>query len=214
MSIGLIGRKLGMTRVFNENGKSVPVTVIQVEANRVTQIKNAETDGYTAIQVTTGERKASRMTKAEIGHFAKSGVAAGRGLWEFRLEPSELEAYQLGSEIKVDAFKDVKKVDVTGQSKGKGTAGTIKRYHFLHQDYTHVNSRSHRVPGSTGQNQTPGRVFKGKKMAGHMGAVRVTVQNLEIVKIDAENDVILVKGSVPGPKKSLVMIKETVKSGK
>ena len=154
MSIGLVGRKLGMTRVFNENGKSVPVTVIQVEANRVTQVKNAETDGYNAIQVTTGSRKASRINKPEAGHFAKAKVEAGRGLWEFRLSESELAAYQVGSEIKVDVFKDVKKVDVTGQSKGKGTAGTIKRYHFLHQDFTHGNSRSHRVPGSTGQNQT------------------------------------------------------------
>ena len=212
MSIGLVGRKLGMTRVFNENGTSVPVTVIQVEANRVTQIKNLEKDGYTAIQVTTGDRKASRMTKAEIGHFAKSGVNAGRGLWEFRLEPSEVEAYQVGSEIKVDAFQDVKKVDVTGESKGKGTAGTIKRYNFLHQDYTHGNSRSHRVPGSTGQNQTPGRVFKGKKMAGHMGNVRVTVQNLTIVRTDADKNLILVKGSVPGPKKALVMLKDTTRT--
>ena len=144
MSIGLIGRKLGMTRVFNEDGKSVPVTVIQVEANRVTQIKNQETDGYNAIQVTTGERKASRMTKAEIGHFAKTGVTAGRGLWEFRLEPSELEKYQVGSEIKVDALEGITKVDVTGKSKGKGTAGTVKRYNFRTQDFTHGNSRSHR----------------------------------------------------------------------
>ena len=201
MSIGLIGRKLGMTRVFNENGKSVPVTVIQVEANRVTQIKNAETDGYTAIQVTTGERKASRMTKAEIGHFAKSGVAAGRGLWEFRLEPSELEA-----------FKDGKKVDVTGQSKGKGTAGTSKRYHFLHQDYTHGNSRSHRVPGSTGQNQTPGRVFKGKKMVGHMGSERVTVMDLELVRIDSERNLLLVKGAVPGANNGDVIVRPSVKA--
>ena len=210
MSIGLIGRKLGMTRVFNENGKSVPVTVIQVEANRVTQIKNAETDGYTAIQVTTGERKASRMTKAEIGHFAKSGVAAGRGLWEFRLEPSELEAYQVGSEIKVDAFQDVKKVDVTGTSKGKGTAGTIKRYHFLHQDYTHGNSRSHRVPGSTGQTQTPGRVFKGKKMVGHMGSEKVTVMDLELVRIDSERNLLLVKGAVPGANNGDVIVRPSV----
>ena len=142
-----------MTRVFNEDGKSVPVTVIQVEANRVTQIKNQETDGYNAIQVTTGERKASRMTKAEIGHFAKTGVTAGRGLWEFRLEPSELEKYQVGSEIKVDALEGITKVDVTGKSKGKGTAGTVKRYNFRTQDFTHGNSRSHRVPGSTGQNR-------------------------------------------------------------
>ena len=212
MSIGLVGRKLGMTRVFNENGTSVPVTVIQVEANRVTQIKNLEKDGYTAIQVTTGDRKASRMTKAEIGHFAKSGVNAGRGLWEFRLEPSEVEAYQVGSEIKVDAFQDVKKVDVTGESKGKGTAGTIKRYNFLHQDYTHGNSRSHRVPGSTGQNQTPGRVFKGKKMNGRLGAEKVTVQNLTVVKVDVENNLIAIKGAIPGPNKGIVVIKDAVKA--
>ena len=212
MSIGLVGRKLGMTRVFNENGTSVPVTDIQVEANRVTQIKNLEKDGYTAIQVTTGDRKASRMTKAEIGHFAKSGVNAGRGLWEFRLEPSEVEAYQVGSEIKVDAFQDVKKVDVTGESKGKGTAGTIKSYNFLHQDYTHGNSRSHRVPGSTGQNQTPGRVFKGKKMVGHMGSEKVTVQCLDLVRIDAERNLLLVKGAVPGANNGDVIVRPSVKA--
>ncbi len=212
MSIGLVGRKLGMTRVFNENGTSVPVTVIQVEANRVTQVKNADTDGYCAIQVTTGDRKASRMTKAEVGHFAKSGVAAGRGLWEFRLEPNELEAYQVGAELKVDSFKDVKKVDVTGTSKGKGTAGTIKRYHFLHQDFTHGNSRSHRVPGSTGQNQTPGRVFKGKKMVGHMGSERVTVLSLDLVKIDAERNLLLVKGAVPGANNGDVIVRPSVKA--
>ena len=212
MSIGLVGRKLGMTRVFNENGTSVPVTVIQVEANRVTQIKNLEKDGYTAIQVTTGDRKASRMTKAEIDHFAKSGVNAGRGLWEFRLEPSEVEAYQVGSEIKVDAFQDVKKVDVTGESKGKGTAGTIKRYNFLHQDYTHGNSRSHHVPGSTGQNQTPGRVFKGKKMVGHMGSEKVTVQCLDLVRIDAERNLLLVKGAVPGANNGDVIVRPSVKA--
>lgn len=212
MSIGLIGRKLGMTRVFNENGKSVPVTVIQVEANRVTQIKNMESDGYTAIQVTTGDRKASRMTKPEIGHFAKSGVQAGRGLWEFRLTESELAAYNVGDEIKVDAFQDVKKVDVTGQSKGKGTAGTIKRYNFLHQDYTHGNSRSHRVPGSTGQNQTPGRVFKGKKMVGHMGSEKVTVLSLDLVRIDAERNLLLVKGAVPGANNGDVIVRPSLKA--
>ncbi|MBO6257772.1 MAG: 50S ribosomal protein L3 [Succinivibrio sp.] len=212
MSIGLIGRKLGMTRVFNENGVSVPVTVIQVEANRVTQVKNADTDGYNAIQVTTGERKASRMTKAEIGHFAKTGVQAGRGLWEFRLESSELESYQVGAEIKVDAFKDVKKVDVTGQSKGKGTAGTIKRYNFLHQDYTHGNSRSHRVVGSTGQNQTPGRVFKGKKMFGHMGSEKVTVMGLDLVRIDADRNLLLVKGAVPGANNGDLIVRPSVKA--
>ena len=212
MSIGLIGRKLGMTRVFNENGKSVPVTVIQVEANRVTQIKNMESDGYTAIQVTTGDRKASRMTKPEIGHFAKSGVQAGRGLWEFRLTESELASYNVGDEIKVDAFQDVKKVDVTGQSKGKGTAGTIKRYNFLHQDYTHGNSRSHRVPGSTGQNQTPGRVIKGKKMVGHMGSEKVTVLSLDLVRIDAERNLLLVKGAVPGANNGDVIVRPSLKA--
>lgn len=212
MSIGLIGRKLGMTRVFNENGVSVPVTVIQVEANRVTQVKNADTDGYNAIQVTTGERKASRMTKAEIGHFAKTGVQAGRGLWEFRLDSAELESYQVGAEIKVDAFKDVKKVDVTGQSKGKGTAGTIKRYNFLHQDYTHGNSRSHRVVGSTGQNQTPGRVFKGKKMFGHMGSEKVTVMGLDLVRIDADRNLLLVKGAVPGANNGDLIVRPSVKA--
>ena len=212
MSIGLIGRKLGMTRVFNENGKSVPVTVIQVEANRVTQIKNMESDGYTAIQVTTGDRKASRMTKPEIGHFAKSGVQAGRGLWEFRLTESELASYNVGDEIKVDAFQDVTKVDATGQSKGKGTAGTIKRYNFLHQDYTHGNSRSHRVPGSTGQNQTPGRVFKGKKMVGHMGSEKVTVLSLDLVRIDAERNLLLVKGAVPGANNGDVIVRPSLKA--
>ena len=195
MSIGLIGRKLGMTRVFNENGKSVPVTVIQVEANRVTQLKNLENDGYTAIQVTTGERKASRMTKAEIGHFAKSGVQAGRGLWEFRLNDEELASYKVGDEIKVDAFQDVKKVDVTGQSKGKGTAGTINR-----------------VPGSTGQNQTPGRVFKGKKMVGHMGSEKVTVLGLDLVRIDAERNLLLVKGAVPGANNGDVIVRPSLKA--
>ncbi len=212
MSIGLIGRKLGMTRVFNENGKTIPVTVIEVEANRVTQIKNLETDGYCAIQVTTGEKKASRVNKAEAGHFAKAQVMPGRGLWEFRLEPAELETYAVGSEIKVDAFKDVKKVDVTGTSKGKGTAGTIKRYNFLHQDYTHGNSRSHRVPGSTGQNQTPGRVFKGKKMVGHMGSVRVTVQCLDLVRIDTERNLLLVKGAVPGANNGDLIVRPSVKA--
>lgn len=212
MSIGLVGRKLGMTRVFTPEGKSVPVTVIQVEANRVTQVKNLDTDGYCAIQVTTGERKQSRLNKAQIGHFAKAGVAAGRGLWEFRLEPSELEAYPVGSEIKVDAFKDVKKVDVTGQSKGKGTAGTIKRHNFHAQDFTHGNSRSHRVPGSIGQNQTPGHVFKGKKMVGRMGNERVTILSLDLVRIDEERNLLLVKGAVPGANNGDVIVRPSVKA--
>ena len=212
MSIGLVGRKLGMTRVFTPEGKSVPVTVIQVEANRVTQVKNLDTDGYCAIQVTTGERKQSRLNKAQIGHFAKAGVAAGRGLWEFRLEPSELEAYPVGAEIKVDAFKDVKKVDVTGQSKGKGTAGTIKRHNFHAQDFTHGNSRSHRVPGSIGQNQTPGHVFRGKKMVGRMGNERVTILSLDLVRIDEERNLLLVKGAVPGANNGDVIVRPSVKA--
>lgn len=212
MTIGLVGRKLGMTRVFNEDGRSVPVTVIQVEANRVTQVKNLDTDGYCAIQVTTGERKASRLNKPEAGHFAKSGVAAGRGLWEFRLEPEELAAYQVGSEIKVDVLQDVKKVDVTGKSKGKGTAGTVKRYNFRTQDFTHGNSRSHRVPGSTGQNQTPGRVFKGKKMVGRLGGEKVTVLSLDLVRVDTERNLLLVKGAVPGANNGDLIVRPSVKA--
>ena len=192
--IGLVGRKVGMTRIFNEDGVSVPVTVIEIEANRVTQVKTLENDGYTAVQVTTGSKKANRVTKPEAGHFVKAGVEAGRGLWEFR------------QEINVDIFADVKKVDVTGTSKSKGFQGGVKRWNFRTQDATHGNSLSHRVLGSIGQNQTPGRVFKGKKMAGHLGAERVTVQSLEVVRVDAENNLLLVKGSVPGPKKSLVRL--------
>ena len=212
MSIGLVGRKVGMTRVFNENGASIPVTVIECEANRVTQIKNIESDGYCAIQVTTGTKKASRLTKPEAGHFAKAQVAAGRGLWEFRLEEADLANYQVGSEVKVDIFNEVKKVDVTGTSKGKGFAGTVKRWNFRTQDMTHGNSRSHRVPGSTGQNQTPGRVFKGKKMAGHLGCDRVTVQCLEVVRVDAERNLLLIKGAVPGAVNGDVIVKPSVKA--
>ena len=214
MSIGVIGRKVGMTRIFEQDGKSIPVTVIEVEANRVTQIKTKDTDGYTAIQVTTGSVKASRLNKPEAGHFAKAGVEAGRGLWEFRLDDADIANYSVGSEVKVELFNDVKKVDVTGTSKGKGFAGSVKRWNFRTQDMTHGNSRSHRVPGSTGQNQTPGRVFKGKRMCGHLGNVQVTVQALEVVRVDAERKALLVKGAVPGPKKSLVCIAESVKAGK
>ena len=207
--IGLIGRKVGMTRVFTEAGVSIPVTVIEIEANRVTQVKTLETDGYSAIQVTTGSKKASRVTKPEAGHFVKAGVEAGRGLWEFRTEGEE---FTLGQEINVDVFADVKKVDVTGTSKGKGFAGTVKRWNFRTQDATHGNSLSHRVPGSIGQNQTPGRVFKGKKMAGHMGAERVTVQSLEVVRVDAERKLLLVKGAVPGATGSDLIVKPAVKA--
>ena len=210
MTIGLVGRKVGMTRIFTEDGVSIPVTVIEVEANRVTQVKSVETDGYNAIQVTTGAKKASRVTKPEAGHFAKAGVEAGRGLWEFRLNNGE--TFTVGSELKVDLLADVKLVDVTGTSKGKGFAGTVKRWNFRTQDMTHGNSLSHRVPGSIGQNQTPGRVFKGKKMAGHMGAERVTTQNLELVRVDAERNLLLIKGAVPGANNGNVIVKPAVKA--
>ena len=212
MSIGVIGRKLGMTRIFNKDGKSVPVTVIEVEANRVTQVKSNETDGYCAIQVTTGSKKASRLSKPEAGVFAKANVEAGRGLWEFRIPEADIANYTTGTEVKVEIFNDVKKVDVSGTSKGKGFAGTVKRYNFRTQDMTHGNSRSHRVPGSTGQNQTPGRVFKGKRMCGHMGAERVTVQCLDVVRVDVERNVLLVKGAVPGAINGDVIVKPSVKA--
>ncbi|KJJ53969.1 50S ribosomal protein L3 [Vibrio cholerae] len=207
--IGLIGRKVGMTRVFTEDGVSIPVTVVEVEANRVSQVKTLETDGYAAIQVTTGSKKANRVTKPEAGHFAKAGVEAGRGLWEFRLENGE--EFAVGSELTVELFNEVK-VDVTGTSKGKGFQGAVKRWNFRTQDMTHGNSLSHRAPGSIGQCQTPGRVFKGKKMAGHMGAERVTTQNLEIVRVDAERNLLLIKGAVPGATGGNVIVKPAVKA--
>ncbi|WP_219934105.1 50S ribosomal protein L3 [Vibrio cholerae] len=208
--IGLIGRKVGMTRVFTEDGVSIPVTVVEDEANRVSQVKTLETDGYAAIQVTTGSKKANRVTKPEAGHFAKAGVEAGRGLWEFRLENGE--EFAVGSELTVELFNEVKKVDVTGTSKGKGFQGAVKRWNFRTQDMTHGNSLSHRAPGSIGQCQTPGRVFKGKKMAGHMGAERVTTQNLEIVRVDAERNLLLIKGAVPGATGGNVIVKPAVKA--
>ncbi|AMG30357.1 50S ribosomal protein L3 [Grimontia hollisae] len=208
--IGLVGRKVGMTRIFTEEGVSIPVTVVEVETNRVTQVRTPEVDGYSAIQVTTGVKKASRITKPEAGHFAKAGVEAGRGLWEFRLENGE--EFEVGAELNVDLFADIKKVDVTGTSKGKGFQGAVKRWNFRTQDMTHGNSLSHRAPGSIGQCQTPGRVFKGKKMAGHMGAERVTTQNLEIVRVDAERKLLLIKGAVPGATGSNVIVKPAVKA--
>jgi LSU ribosomal protein L3P len=201
-----------MTRVFTEDGVSIPVTVIEVEANRVTQLKTLETDGYTAVQVTTGVKKASRLTKAEAGHFAKAEVEAGRGLWEFRLNDGEGADLTVGSELTVDIFADVKKADVTGVSKGKGFAGVVKRWNFRTQDMTHGNSRSHRVPGSIGQNQSPGKVFKGKKMAGHLGSERVTVQSLDIVRVDVERNLLLIKGAVPGATNGDVIVKPAVKA--
>ncbi len=208
--IGLIGRKVGMTRVFTEDGVSIPVTVVEVEANRVSQVKTLETDGYAAIQVTAGSKKANRVNKAEAGHFAKAGVEAGRGLWEFRLENGE--EFAVGAELTVELFNETKKVDVTGTSKGKGFQGAVKRWNFRTQDMSHGNSLSHRAPGSIGQCQTPGRVFKGKKMAGHMGAERVTTQNLEIVRVDAERNLLLIKGAVPGSTGGNVIVKPAVKA--
>ncbi|PTB88819.1 50S ribosomal protein L3 [Pseudidiomarina aestuarii] len=212
MAIGLVGRKVGMTRVFQEDGASVPVTVIEVTANRVTQVKSEDTDGYRALQVTTGDKKANRVTKPLAGHYAKAGVEAGRGLWEFRLENGEGEDYAVGSEITVEIFADTKKVDVTGTSKGKGFQGAVKRWNFRTQDATHGNSLSHRAPGSIGQNQSPGRVFKGKKMAGQMGNKQITVQTLDVVRVDAERGLLLVRGAVPGATGGDVIIKPAVKA--
>ena len=211
MTIGLVGRKLGMTRIFTEDGASIPVTVVEVEPNKVTQVKNNETDGYSALQITTGTKKVNRVTKAQAGHFAKAGVEAGRGLWEFRLPSEEAEKVELGAEYTVNLFSDVKMVDVTGRSKGKGFQGAVKRWNFRTQDATHGNSLAHRAPGSIGQNQTPGRVFKGKKMAGHMGSEQVTVQSLELVRVDAERNLLLIKGAVPGATGADVVVKPAVK---
>ncbi|WP_201344709.1 50S ribosomal protein L3 [Thiohalobacter sp. COW1] len=212
MTIGVVGRKIGMTRVFTEDGAAVPVTVIEVEPNRVTQLKSQETDGYRALQVTTGSRRASRVTKPLAGHYARAGVEAGRGLWEFRLDGSEGEGIEVGAEIRVDIFENGQKVDVSGTSIGKGFQGGVKRHNFRTQDATHGNSLSHRAPGSIGQNQTPGRVFKGKKMAGHMGSARRTTQSLEVVRVDAERNLLLIKGSVPGAKGGDVIVRPAVKA--
>ena len=212
MTIGIVGRKKGMTRIFNEEGVSVPVTVISVEPNRVTQIKTMENDGYRALQVTTGARRASRVTRPMAGHFAKAGTEAGRGLWEFRLADGEGEEIQVGSEIKVEMFEAGQTVDVAGTTIGKGFAGVVKRYNFRTQDATHGNSLSHRAPGSIGQCQTPGRVFKGKRMSGHMGNVKRTIQNIEVVRVDAERNLLLVKGAVPGSKGGDVIILPAVKA--
>ena len=212
MAIGLIGRKVGMTRIFNEDGVSVPVTVIEATPNRVTQLRTEDTDGYKALQVTAGEKKANRVNKAAAGHFAKAGVEAGRGLWEFRLDNNEGEGIEVGSEITVEIFAETKMVDVVGTSKGKGFQGAIKRWNFSHQRNTHGNSLSHRAPGSIGQNQSPGKVFKGKKMAGQMGNKRVTMQSLDVVRVDAENNLLLVKGTVPGAAGGDVIIKAAVKA--
>ena len=201
-----------MTRVFTDEGASIPVTVIEMEPNRVTQVKSLDNDGYAALQVTTGNRRASRVTKPMAGHYAKAESAAGRGLWEFRLGEGEGEGIEVGSEIKVDIFENGQKVDVTGTSIGKGYQGGVKRHNFHMQDATHGNSISHRAAGSIGQNQTPGRVFKGKKMAGQMGNKRRTAQTLEVVRVDVERNLLLVKGAVPGSKGSDVIVKPAVKA--
>ena len=211
MAIGLVGRKSGMTRVFTEDGASIPVTVVEVSPNRVTQIKELDTDGYRAIQVTAGNRKASKVSKSEAGHFAKAGVEAGNGRLEFRLEEAD-EAPEVGAELTVERFEAGQIVDVTGKSKGKGFQGGVKRWNFSMQDATHGNSISHRAPGSIGQCQTPGRVFKGKKMAGHMGAEQVTTQGLEIIRVDAERNLLLIKGAVPGAPGGDVVVRPTIKA--
>ncbi len=211
MKIGIIGRKRGMTRVFTEEGESIPVTVIEASPNRVTQVKTDETDGYRAIQVTMGKRRANLVNKPETGHFANAEVEAGEGLWELRLPEGEGDDLAQGAELTVTMFEEGQKVDVTGTSKGKGFAGTVKRHNFHMQDATHGNSLSHRAPGSIGQNQTPGRVFKGKKMSGHMGDERVTTQNLEVVRIDAERNLLLIKGAVPGAPGGQVRVLPSVK---
>jgi len=211
MAIGIVGRKAGMTRVFSEDGVSTPVTVIEVEPNRVTKLATAETDGYSAIQVTTGSKKTSRVNKPEAGHFAKAGTEAGRGLWEFRLEDHEGDVPEVGGNVDVSLFEAGQKVDVRGVSKGKGFQGGVKRHNFRTQDATHGNSLSHRAPGSIGQCQTPGRVFKGKKMAGHMGAANVCTQNVEVVRVDADRNLLLVKGAVPGARGGDVIVTPAIK---
>ncbi len=209
MSIGLVGRKCGMTRVFTEEGAAIPVSVIEVTPNLITQVKSGEVDGYNAIQVTTGSRK--RVNKALAGHFAKANVAAGRGLWEFKLADGETVELNVGDQINVEHFKVGQIVDVIGTSKGKGFAGAIKRHNFSSQRASHGNSISHNAPGSIGQNQTPGRVFKGKKMAGQMGNRRVTAMNLEIIKIDTERNALLIKGAIPGAPGGSVIIRPACK---
>ena len=214
MTIGLVGRKCGMTRVFNDDGAAVPVTVIEVLPNRVTRILTEESNGYRAVQVTAGQRNASRFSKAVAGSFAKAGVEAGEGLWEFRATDKEIEGLQAGAELKVDRFQEGQYVDVAGVTIGKGYAGTVKRHNFSSQDATHGNSVSHRAPGSIGQRQFPGRVFPGKRMSGHLGHVRRTTQNLEVVRVDADRGLMLVRGSVPGHRDGRLVVTPAVKMRK
>jgi large subunit ribosomal protein L3 len=212
MSLGLIGRKVGMTRIFTDEGASIPVTVLEVVPNRVTQIKTVASDGYTGLQVAYGERRASRINKALTGHYAKAGVAAGAGIKEFNVSADVLSNYQVGGNITVEIFSAGQMVDVTGTSIGKGFAGAIKRHHFSSNRASHGNSRSHNVPGSIGMAQDPGRVFPGKRMPGHLGDVKVTTQNLEIVRVDAERNLLLIKGAIPGSKGGDVIVRPAVKA--
>jgi large subunit ribosomal protein L3 len=212
MSIGIVGRKCGMTRVFRDDGVSIPVTLVEAKPNRITQIKTLENDGYTAIQVACGHKRASLLTKPIAGHYAKAKVEAGSSLWEFRIVEEDLANYTVGGEVTVGTFTEGQIVDVAGISKGKGFAGTIKRHHFTMGDATHGNSLSHRSPGSIGQRQTPGRVFKGKKMSGHLGNTRRSMQNLVVVKVDAEKHLIAIKGSVPGAPGGELIIRPAAKA--
>jgi len=214
MTMGLVGRKCGMTRVFTDDGVSIPVTVVEAQPNRITQVKTVETDGYRALQVVAGSRKASRVVKPAAGHFAAAKVEAGDLITEFRIADGDETEYEIGTELRVELFDVGQKVDVVGTSIGKGFAGTVKRHNFSMQDATHGNSLAHRAPGSIGQNQTPGRVFKGKKMSGQMGNVRRTIQNLEIVRVDGERNLLLIKGAVPGHRGGSVVVRPAVKARK
>ncbi len=214
MAVGLVGRKCGMTRVFTESGETVPCTVIEVLPNRVTQIKSQEVDGYRAVQVTWGARRPQLLTKALAGHFARASTSAGRGLLEFRLTGNEGTDLKLGAELKADRFKAGEEVDVTGTTKGKGFAGTIKRHHFAGGYASHGNSVSHRAPGSIGQRQTPGRVFKGKRMSGHLGVVRRTTENLRVVEVDLERNLLLIRGAVPGAEGANIVVRPSVKAAR
>ncbi|CAL4323812.1 50S ribosomal protein L3 [Buchnera aphidicola] len=208
--VGLVGKKIGMTRLFNESGCMIPITVLEIKKNYIIQIKDKFRDGYSAIQVTTGIKKKKNVLKSEIGHFLKSGVDCGCGLWEFKT--LEIDNFHLGQPLDLSLFVKIKKVDVSGYTKGKGFSGTVKRWNFKMQDATHGNSLSHRAPGSIGQNQTPGRVFKGKKMSGHLGNVKVTIQNLKIFKIDIKENLLLLKGSVPGSNGGNIIVNPAIKS--
>ena len=211
MTIGLIGKKQGMTRVFTPEGDAIAVTVISVQPNTITQIKSDETDGYSSVQVTTGDKKEKHLTKPQIGHFKKNSIKPGDGLWEFRVTSDEITELEVGSNLFLEQFVEGQFVDVSGTSKGKGFQGTVKRWNFQMQDATHGNSISHRAPGSSGQCQTPGKVWKGKKMSGHMGDERKTVQNLKITSIDEENSLLLIKGPIPGSTGSNIILKPAIK---